>query len=277
MEKLVQYSTLASAYDKPFGNGHPWIAAGMGYALFSEGSVLAVDGGHAEDAESFAAVLLAGREKVEVDTWIITHPHPDHYGALLGIARDEKLRSRVSVKRIVSYFRADMYDDDGRLTAALAAREEIFALTGAESVTPSEEKPLRAGGFDAEFLFVPTSFEQITDLNGLSLVFTLRGKGKKVMITGDADRSAMAYVLAHHKDKLKSDVLQLAHHGLCDTGDVCFYRAVGAECVLIPTCRSGYEMMKSGFYGEGTAANDCAEDAASEVFRSFEGNCEILL
>lgn len=89
MEKLIQYCTKASLYDGPFDSVVGWAAAGMGY-LFktANGHLVVVDGGNCEDAEAFVSLLEmnASTALPEIDLWIITHPHGDHYGALLEIA-----------------------------------------------------------------------------------------------------------------------------------------------------------------------------------------------
>jgi hypothetical protein len=77
---LIQYSTVASRNMDPF----KWQAAGMGYAIRSaDDRFIVVDGGHPADAEPLIETLKAHteREIPEVDLWIITHPHGDHFGA----------------------------------------------------------------------------------------------------------------------------------------------------------------------------------------------------
>ena len=115
MEKLIQYATKASAYDGAFDSKVGWAAAGMGYLLRTEnGHLIAVDGGHPEDAEAFLELLEANSDgKPVVDFWIITHPHGDHYGALLEICRRPELAARMSVKTLIYHFPEEFRDARG--------------------------------------------------------------------------------------------------------------------------------------------------------------------
>ena len=55
------------------------------------------------DAEALVA-LLESQASVgvpQIDLWIITHPHLDHYGAIREICENESLRRRIAVKQFV--------------------------------------------------------------------------------------------------------------------------------------------------------------------------------
>ena len=115
--------------------------------------------------------------------------------------------------------------------------------------------------------------------NHLSLIFTVQGKGKKVMMTGDTYYRTMQIVLWRYRDKaqLACDIMQLPHHGLCDSGNLEFFKTVNAKTLLIPTCIAGDRTMHSDMYGDDPADNNWAEDNAEIVHKSFEGTVEILL
>ena len=107
MATLLQYQTKASLYDGPFNNEVGWPAAGMGYILKTESEkYVVIDGGHAEDAYSLLQLLLDNTNKAlpEIEYWIHTHPHGDHYEALLEIARNPEYRNRIRVKHLLCYF-----------------------------------------------------------------------------------------------------------------------------------------------------------------------------
>jgi len=87
----------------------------------------------------------------------------------------------------------------------------------------------------------------------------------------------MQTVAERYPDALKCDLLQLPHHGLCDTGNLEFYKKVNAQTVLIPISRAGDRTMRSDLYGDAPAVNRWAEDNAGTVYRAFEGTAEIGL
>lgn len=281
MSKLIQFSTLASLYNGPFGDGSPWPAAGMGYVFVTENRhLIVVDGGHGADAEPFLDVLTETAEvKPVVDLWIITHPHGDHYGAVREIAMRDDLRDQVIVKELWWYFPPEFRDGKGKAPCEGANRllREVCTALGAVEHTPRIGETAVVDGLTLEVLFVPTECGEIHNPNSLSLIFTVKSRDKTVLITGDAFADTLGYCVEHYGAALKCDILQLPHHGLCDTGLPEFYRLAGAETLLIPISEAGDRCMRSGIYGETTAANLVAEELAARIHRAFEGTVTVEL
>jgi beta-lactamase superfamily II metal-dependent hydrolase len=282
MDKLIQYSTKASRYDGEFGGDAGWPAAGMGYVFVTEENrLIVVDGGHGEDAEALLHLLreLKGEETPTVDLWIVTHPHLDHYGVLREIAAKEDLRGKVNLRELLWYFPADFRDRNGKAPCDKAndRLKEVCDALGAEARVPRIGERITVDGLELTFLFVPTDCSGLTNPNSLSLIFRVKSPRKTVLMTGDACPVTMQFCVDHYGDALKSDVLQLPHHGLCDTGHGEFYRLVGADTLLIPISEAGDSAMKSGVYGEAVAANLVAEKLAKAVYPAYEGNREIEL
>lgn len=281
MPKLIQCRTLASLYNGPFGDGSPWPAAGMGYVFVTENRhLIVVDGGHGADAEPYLDLLteVAGETPV-VDLWMVTHPHGDHYGALREIAAREDLRGRVSVKELWWYFPPEFRDGKGKAPCEGANRHlrEVCSALGAVEHTPRMGETATVDGLTLEMLFVPTDCGEIHNPNSLSLIFAVKSSVKTTLITGDAFADTLGYCAERYGEALKCDILQLPHHGLCDTGLPAFYRLAGAETLLIPISEAGDRCMKSGIYGEATAANLVAEELAATVHRAFEGTVAVEL
>ena len=281
MARLIQYATKASFYNGPFGGGAGWAAAGMGYIwVCGNGHLVVIDGGHDADGEAFLGEMekAAGTSPVTVDMWILTHPHDDHIGAFSEIMTDLSLRSRVKVGAAAYRFPDKLTGTDETEQAQV---KKIRALTEAGAcghVIPSEGDSFSLSGLDIRFLYARDGGEDIDSMNQLSLVFTVTTEeGKKVMFCGDAYRDALSYVRKKYGERLKCDVIQLPHHGLCDTGDAEFYRYAGAKTVLVPTSEAGNRSMASGEYGDATDANDFAQKSAGRVYKSFMGTCEIIL
>ncbi len=281
MPKLIQYRTLASLYNGPFGDGSPWPAAGMGYVFVTENRhLIVVDGGHGADAEPFLDLLTeAAGETPVVDLWMVTHPHGDHYGALREIAMREDLRGRVSVKELWWYFPPEFRDGKGKAPCEGANRHlrEVCAALDAVEHMPRMGETATVDGLTLKMLFVPTDCGEIHNPNSLSLIFTVKSWAKTALITGDAFADTLGYCAERYGEALKCDILQLPHHGLCDTGLPAFYRLAGAETLLIPISEAGDRCMRSGIYGEATAANLVAEELATTVHRAFEGTVAVEL
>lgn len=281
MEKLIQYCTKASLYDGPFDSVVGWAAAGMGYLLKTNaGRLVVIDGGNREDAEDFLALLAANADGTpEIDLWIITHPHSDHYGALLEICRRPELTARVRVKKLVYHFPAEFRNaKGGNIDYVFPDMAAILAATGAEPYLPRVDETLTVDGMAFHFLYTPTDCSILNNPNQLSLIFTVQcAGGKKIMFTGDAYHRNMQIVVWRYPKQLACDILQLPHHGLCDTGNLDFYKQVNAKTVLIPISIAGDRTMRSDMYGDAPAVNRFAEDNADTVYKAFAGTVEIAL
>ena len=282
MEKLIQFATAASSYDGAFDSVVGWAAAGMGYILVTEhGHLTVIDGGHPEDAEPLLSLLerCAGGMPT-VDYWILTHPHLDHYGALLAVCERPDLVSRIRIRHLVYHFPREFRDRNGRGTDAVFPQMEGIVRTAcADVILPVPGQHLYSDTADIHMLSSPTDCSALDNPNQLSLIFTvqLQTSGKKILFTGDAYARNLCAVLEQFPDALKSDILQMPHHGLCDTGHAAFYEAVGADTLLIPISRAGDRTMHSDLYGTAPAVNLAAEARASRVYKAYNGNAELIL
>lgn len=280
MEKLIQYATHASAYHGAFDSKVGWAAAGMGYVLQTEhGHLAVIDGGHPEDADDFVRLLETCADGTPViDFWILTHPHGDHYGALLEICQRDDLRGRLDIRKIVYHFPEEFRDARGNgIGYVFPHIETILASTGAEPVLPKVDDILETDGMRFHFLYTPTDCSILNNPNQLSLIFTVQGNGKKILFTGDAYSRNLQIVVWRYPNDLSCDILQLPHHGLCDTGHLEFYKKVNASTVLIPISVAGDRTMRSDMYGDAPSVNRFAEDHADKVYKAFQGTVEIPL
>ncbi len=279
MSTLIQYCTRASLYDGPFDAKVGWAAAGMGYILAGDtGRLVVIDGGHPEDAADFLALLesLTPVRPVPVDLWILTHPHGDHYGALLAIAKDPALAARLSLHTLAYRFPEEFRDrKGGGIGYALRDMEKILSATGAAVHTPSMGDTASIDGLTFTVLYAPEDCTPLDNPNQLSLIFTVQSARRKILFTGDAFRNTMQYVVEKSPDALPCDILQLPHHGLCDTGHERFYRLADADTVLVPISIAGDRTMHSDLYGDAPLVNRWAEDHASTVYKAFEGTVRL--
>ena len=287
MVKLIQYRTNASLYDGAFDSISGWPAAGMGYVIVSEnGRLIVIDGGYGDDAGNILELLEQNSENdvVQVDLWIVTHPHYDHYGALRELAENPKLKERINVGKIVYRFPLEFVGKDGKprnLESACAKMALIASIFGAEEHIPERGERIVIDGVEIEFLYVPDDCSILNtgggNANLCSLIFTVKGGGQKVMFTGDAYGRTMQMTAWRYKGSLACDVLQMPHHGLCDAYNAEFYREVNAKTLLIPISAAGYRAMHGDLYAdrEGRNCNLGAENNAERVYKAFDGTVEI--
>lgn len=247
MGTLTQLCTEASRRDECFTKGF-WPSAGMGYVFSSDdGGLLVIDGGETEkDAEALVSLLerLAGGKKPEVGLWLITHSHRDHYGALRNIAHSPALSARVRVRRLccctdipVSF---PEYDQE--------QVKELPTLLGCERIVPHAGDVLDSGDLTVRILYTWENDPELSaakSFNRLSMIFTVANSSHRAMFVGDSTPVGPSFVRKNvPPEQLRSDFLQLAHHGL-DGGDMEFYRAVAPQTVLIPCSLGGAKFIKA--------------------------------
>ena len=289
MARFIQYMTKDSTYNGPFDDKSGWPAAGMGDVIVTDkGGLIVVDGGQPNDAESFVELLEANAQgkRPEVELWIITHPHLDHYGAIREIVRNDALKNRISVKKFVYWFPTEFCNRNGDTNIFKgdeAAMQEACRVMGAEYHRPARDEKFVLDDVELEFLYVPDDCSVLNTSGGncnlCSLIFTVKGNERKAMITGDAYRRSMQITAWRYARKLKCDILQMPHHALCDAFCVDFYRYTNPSIVFLPISEGAYRSMHSEIYErlEGCIANMCVEAKAEKVYKAFDGTAEVTI
>ena len=202
----------------------------------------------------------------------MTHPHGDHVNCLIEMCNNENISKGLSIKNLVYYFPEDF--QDGALKSWNDAMDKIAQQMGAKKTVVRKGKMMMVDDVKIKFYYVPTDYASLSNINQLSLIFTIESE-KKVMFTGDAFEHSLKKLAEENTTGLKCDVLQMPHHFLCDTGYQEFYEYVNAETVLLPTCIAGYRAMyndPSYMNSKKHLANKWAEDNADTVYKAFEGN-----
>ncbi len=289
MAKFIQYMTKDSLYNGPFDSNSAWPAAGMGDVIVTDNKkIIVIDGGQPNDSESFIKLLedqAEGNIPV-IEYWIITHPHIDHYGAIREISKNAELKDRIKIKQFIYWFPDEFCNKDGKpgaLRGANIEMNEICQTMSADIYTPKRDDIITLDGITIQFLYVPDDCSILNTSNGnsnmCSLIFTVKGKNKKVMITGDAYDRSMQITAWRYAKNLKCDILQMPHHALCDAFCVDFYKYVDPQILLMPISAAGYRSMHSDLYDslEGCIANLCVEAKAEKIYKAFEGTAELYI
>ena len=264
-EALVQLCTHEDTFDGEW----KWDKGGMAYMLRTRGNRLCIiDGGrNVEDSRHIIekARELTGEQTPVVALWILTHPHVDHYNALLYLSRDEQMRSALRIERLC-FDLASMGGGQVR-TEVLEIAENLKEST--EVLTPRTGNVWDIDGMTLRFFFTPTDFDRLQDGNEYSLIFRVCAKNKSVMFTGDTYPRISSRVVLKFWDELKSDICQLAHHGL-NGADASFYARVDANTVLIPICIAGDKAMNRPIAG--ILPRFYAEQNAQTVIKPYQGD-----
>lgn len=204
----------------------------MSYCIkTADGQHFVIDGGDAPETEYLVQFIndnLQGR----VDAWFITHPHKSHVGAFINIIGDKLL----SVKKIIySYLDPELV---AKHDSSNVHEIEIFNSAIKASKIPSMRvrngDRLKIGKnivkiIGAEFLDSDRNY-----LNNIGVIFKFNFKSASVLFLGDVGYEAGVALLSSFKDELKSDILQMAHHGYYGVSNE-LYSMVSPDVCLWPT------------------------------------------
>ena len=196
------------------------IGQGDAILIRGGGQTVLVDTGDIETRDKLVAYIK--KEGITaIDTVIITHPHADHLGGMLGVLENFKVKQ--------------IYDSGQTATTALyrkylseVQKQKIpFNLvTAGEEISITNEIKLK-------FLTPSKPFITESAINNNSIVAKLTYNQFSMLLTGDAEKESEKNMVKNYPKELKSTVLKAGHHGSNTSSSSGFLKAVGPEAVII--------------------------------------------
>lgn len=216
------------------------------------GKVIVIDGGRETDAVHLTEVIqsLGGR----VDTWLITHPHNDHIGALTNILQTNPIP--VEIDRICYSFLENSYyeqgENQGRMSDLTNLQEAFEKLDPTKFYAPVKQgTQLQVDDVQITVMNDPFACPQNT-FNNSSVAYRLELGGKRVLFLGDMGWQAGKNLLrVCSAEELNADVVQMSHHGQ-DGVEKEVYAAISPEVCLWPTPQWLWDNEKNGVAGAGS-------------------------
>lgn len=197
------------------------------------GKLLVIDGGREGDALHLLEMLreISGQAVPHIDGWFFTHAHNDHMDAFFEIMKNHP--HAVEFDGVYFNFPSQQYlgleETDGPATYATfwslspAFCQKIHILSADDVYT--------FGNCRIEILQTVDDSVKNNNVNNSSVVFKMQLGKKSILFLGDAGEEAGERLLKTKKDRLKSDLCQMAHHGQNGvTKEV--YAAVAPEACL---------------------------------------------
>lgn len=191
--------------------------SGMAYVYqLADGSFFVIDGGFSPDAERIYNYMKAKAPggKIVIAAWLITHNDPDHYRGFVSFAY--RYRNDVTFECVIKnmpspYTYLESGDQEDSSTHAVAAE-----LPGCKVVKAHTGMKFHLRNAEVEILFSIDGFlpAPLKVFNDSSLVFTVTIEGERMLFTGDMGDDVAKLLVPMYGDLLKSDTLQLAHHGM---------------------------------------------------------------
>ncbi len=228
---------------------------GMSYVLrLADGRFIVIDGGWniERDVDKLYNCLKkqAITENPVIAAWILSHPHSDHYHCFIGFI--DKYGDKVTVEKIMYNFPEaddvkhypDLTYNDSRFaydtseTANIPLMIERAALTGATVYTPHTGQKYKIGDCELEILAsMDDTIYCSSNINAASLIFKMKVAGQVILWATDGAFS-VAKIPEKYAEYLKSDILQVPHHGFQSgtaEAEIKAYDYISPQICLLPS------------------------------------------
>lgn len=200
-------------------------------------NVIIVDGGRPLDMPLLKE-YVAGRH---ISAWILTHAHNDHISGFI----DEMEKNGCAdfdIEKVYYNFppyhalkgRTDVPAPayfDTELEEMMPAFLRIEPLLGERAHVVTQGETLTVDECELEFLFGYHDGLFSNLMNDASLVFTLKTPNKKVLFLGDLGPEAGDVLMDESREKLKADIVQMAHHGHMNVGMEIYAEVLPDACL----------------------------------------------
>lgn len=173
---------------------------------FPDGSLALIDTGQGGRHPAGREILrlLRERRRSRIDRLVVTHGHPDHYGAL------PQVLNEIDVGELWVNGQLLAEERDGAMAALLAvARSKGTKVRFTEDVC---RQPRDIGGAHLAVLWPCPRYDPELGLNDNSIVMRLSLGAHSFLFTGDLEAEAEARLIRQGRLS-RTDVLKVAHHG----------------------------------------------------------------
>lgn len=177
------------------------------------GKLIVIDGGWEADADKLSSLIL--QQGGKVDAWLITHPHEDHVGALCAILNDSSRKIKID-KIYCSLATPDWYRQVSPTGAGIADQLlNAFTKLPVGTVTNNIGRGTEINIDDVNIRVLNNrGAYTYNGVNNSSLVYKIRVSGQSILILGDlAYDGGKDLIKTCTAAELKSDIVQMAHHG----------------------------------------------------------------
>lgn len=177
------------------------------------GKLVVIDGGWEADADKLSSLIL--QQGGKVDAWLITHPHEDHVGALCAILNDSSRKIKID-KIYCSLATPDWYRQVSPTGAGIADQLlSAFTKLPIGTVTNNIGRGTEINIDDVNIRVLNNrGAYTYNGVNNSSLVYKIRVSGQSILILGDlAYDGGKDLIKSCTAVELKSDIVQMAHHG----------------------------------------------------------------
>lgn len=205
----------------------------MGYLIKTKNNkLIAIDGGLKENTQNL--INQINENGGIVDYWFLTHLHDDHLGAFVEIIKN----TNIQINNIyVSLNDLSWYEQHE--SSRIEFTKEVFKTLENEKIKENVHQPelneiIQIDGIKAEILGIKNP--EITENAGneQSMVIKFDTGKTSFLVLGDTGTQSSEKLIKTQKEKLKSDIVQVAHHGQAGATEE-LYKVINPKICLWPT------------------------------------------
>lgn len=214
--------------------------------------LIVIDGGgvHFNDRGYLYEELqrISNKEVPEIEAWFLSHPHDDHVTEFTYLVNETS--NKIVIKNVYFNLPSKTFmnsSESGKYSYIIddikAAYDKLYgagAYDAAKGKTAFEGDVITIDGIKFEILMTVTDAENETNINDTTMVFSATIEGQKVLFLGDAYVNEGKRLLDKYGSSLKSDVVQMAHHGQAGVRED-VYKAIRPSVCLWPSADWVYE------------------------------------
>lgn len=193
--------------------------------------LIVIDGGHGEELPRLIECLksISGEEIPTVSAWIFSHLHNDHYGAYMRLT-EEEWRDKIMVLDVYcnfisrEFWEAKATGGNAGLPDAYDAIMKSGKTLGAAVHVVKKGDRITVDEIDFDVIHVPDPARAAEmNVNDTSVVYKMTYDGEQtIMFLGDAEWVCNEDLVNNCADVLKSDVVQVGHHGCGNVSRECY-------------------------------------------------------
>ena len=225
---------------------------GMSYAIqLKDYSFIVIDGGTNDKTNvamlyDYIVSKTPSGKKPTIACWLFTHADPDHIGAPHVFLTD--YMEKVELKSVAYNFpdfsvQNTSQNDQSVASSAFNLENLVDRFYDATTYNVHTGQKFYFKGVEMEILFTEEDIypAKVNSYNDTCVMarFTF-DNGKTFTVLGDSTVQTSKQLAATYKDYLKSDILQLAHHGLIG-GDKTLYSYIDPEICFWATSKERFE------------------------------------
>lgn len=190
--------------------------------------IIVIDGGWTYDADKLVDNVKQYSDRV--DYWMITHPHPDHMGALYEVLKT----GAIDVGTILCALQSDVWYERYAPDIAGFVKEFKHLMFGRDVCYVKKQDVFVLDGI--KIYVVNSIYDTNSDkINNSSIVYKIMSNDNSILFLGDLAHEGGQRLLAESTPYLLSaNIVQMAHHGQNGV-DENVYARINPKNALWPT------------------------------------------